>query len=103
MKLSYTTLESWAPRILSVLRIVTALLYLQSGLVKFFGFPVAGPPLAGLIIIAAILETFGSLLVLVGLFTRPVAFIRRPDVNRLHATNTSVQAIWRVGLRGSLK
>jgi putative oxidoreductase len=75
MKLSYTTLESWAPRILSVLRIVTALLYLQSGLVKFFGFPVAGPPLAGLIVIAAILETFGSLLLLVGLFTRPVAFI----------------------------
>ncbi len=68
-------LEKWRPTVLSILRIVAALLFLQSGLEKFFGFPVAGPPLTGLIILAAIIETFGSLLLLVGLFTRWAAFI----------------------------
>jgi putative oxidoreductase len=68
-------LEKWRPYALSILRIVAALLLLQSGLEKFFGFPAGGPPLSGLIIVAAIIETFGSLLLLVGLFTRWVAFI----------------------------
>ncbi len=68
-------LEKWRPTVLSILRIVAALLLLQSGLEKFFGFPVAGPPLTGLIILAAIIETFGSLLLLLGLFTRWAAFI----------------------------
>jgi putative oxidoreductase len=71
----YANLERWRPNVLSVLRIVVALLYLQHGLAKFFGFPAAGPPLAGLIILAAIIETFGSLLVLVGLFTRLAALV----------------------------
>jgi putative oxidoreductase len=70
-----SNLERWRPYVLSILRIVAALLLLQSGLDKFFGFPAAGPPLSGLIIVAAIIETFGGLLLLVGLFTRWVAFI----------------------------
>jgi putative oxidoreductase len=68
-------LDKWRPYALSILRIVAAFLLLQSGLEKFFGFPAAGPPLSGLIILAAIIETFGSLLLLVGLFTRWAAFI----------------------------
>jgi len=47
----------------------------QHGLSKFFGFPSAGPPLTGLIILAAIFETVGSLLLLVGLFTRWAALV----------------------------
>jgi putative oxidoreductase len=75
MKSLYANLDSWRPCALSILRIVVALLFLQHGLSKFFGFPAEGPPLSGLIILAAIIETFGSLLLLVGLFTRLAAFV----------------------------
>ena len=71
----YANLDRWRPYVLSILRIVVALLFLQHGLSKFFGFPSAGPPLTGLIILAAIIETVGSLLLLVGLFTRWAALV----------------------------
>jgi putative oxidoreductase len=71
----YANLERMRPYVLSVLRILVALLFLQHGLSKFFGFPVSGEPLSGMIIPAAIIETVGSLLLLVGLFTRPAAII----------------------------
>jgi putative oxidoreductase len=69
----YATLEKYRPYVLSLLRIVVALLFLQHGLSKVFGFPTEGPPLAGLILVAAIIETLGSILLLVGLFTRLTA------------------------------
>jgi putative oxidoreductase len=75
MKSLYANLNTWRPYALSVLRIVVALLFLQHGLSKFFGFPAEGPPLAGLIMLAAFLETVGSLFVLVGAYTRIGAFI----------------------------
>jgi putative oxidoreductase len=75
MKRLYANLEEVRPYILSVLRIVVALLFLQSGLGKLFGFPSAGPPLSGLIVVAALIETFGSLLLLLGLFTRWAALV----------------------------
>jgi putative oxidoreductase len=66
----------WQPRILSVMRIVVSLLYLQYGLMKVFGFPVPGPAsLSPLIMLAAAIETIGSLLLLIGLFTEAAAFI----------------------------
>lgn len=68
----------WSPQVLSVLRIAAALLFMQHGTVKLFGFPAAGPEnlqLLSLIGLAAILELFGGALLLIGLFTRPVAFL----------------------------
>jgi putative oxidoreductase len=69
----------WAPRLLAVLRIVSALLFLEHGLVKVFGFPADAEPgpqvLLSLFGIAGLLETVGSILLLIGLFTRPVAFL----------------------------
>ena len=75
MNALYARMETWSPYVLSILRIVAALLYLQHGLSKVFGFPVPGPSLNGLLILAAFLETVGSLLLLVGAYTRIVAFI----------------------------
>lgn len=69
----------WQPRLLSILRIMTALLLLQHGTAKLIGFPhVAmfdGLKLLSLIGVAGILEFLGGLLLLLGLFTRPVAFV----------------------------
>ena len=76
-----TRWRSWAPQLLSILRIVSAFLFFQFGSGKLFAFP--GPlmpgggtvPLASLAGIAGLLEVVGGSLLLVGLFTRPVAFI----------------------------
>jgi putative oxidoreductase len=68
----------WAPRMLSVLRIMAALLFIAHGTQKLFGFPASdnpGPPLLSLMGVGGLLETFGGLLLLVGLYTRPVAFV----------------------------
>ena len=71
--------SQWTPRLLSVLRIATALLFMQHGAQKLFGFlatqPGATAPLFSMMGIAGVLEFFGGLLLLLGLFTRPVAFI----------------------------
>ena len=71
------TLRGWEPRILSVLRIVVALLYLQHGLTKFLGFPGSAPSAMPLfpVILGGLIETFGSILLLIGLWTRLAALI----------------------------
>jgi putative oxidoreductase len=75
MKGLYTTVGKLRPLVLSILRIVAALLFLQHGLSKVFGFPAPGPSLHGLLILAAFLETVGAILFLIGAYTRIVAFI----------------------------
>jgi putative oxidoreductase len=70
---------NWTPRLLSVLRIIAAFLFIAHGAQKLFGFlaPPGMPsfPPFSQMWIGGILEFFGGLLLLVGLFTRPVAFI----------------------------
>ncbi|MBV9520741.1 MAG: DoxX family protein [Hyphomicrobiales bacterium] len=73
--LDLATIEQFTPYMLSVLRIVVALLFLQHGLEKLIGFPAHGPAMTPLLWVQAGLETFGGLLLLFGAFTRPVAFI----------------------------
>lgn len=72
-----TTLSRHASKALAVLRIMAALLFIAHGTQKLFGFPPSGMDMqvAGLMLVAGILETFGGLLILLGFFTRPVAFV----------------------------
>ena len=73
-----TTLEIWAPRLLSILRIVAALIFFEHGTQKLLGFPPSdrgAPEMLSLSWIAGFLEITGGALLIVGLFTRPVAFI----------------------------
>jgi putative oxidoreductase len=70
---------SWRPRALAVLRIVTAVLFIPHGTAKLLGMPhqemFDGLQLMSLVGLAGVLEIGGGLLILIGLFTRPVAFI----------------------------
>ena len=73
--------KSLAPELLSLLRVVAALAFVAAGTSKLFAFPVGMPPngttasFPSQIWIGGFLEVVGGLLVLVGLFTRPVAFV----------------------------
>jgi putative oxidoreductase len=72
------TLERLAPYVLSLLRIIAALLFLQHGLSKFFGFPSATAPhptLFDLEWFSATIEMVGGVLLTFGLFTRVAALI----------------------------
>ena len=72
-------LDRYTPYVLAILRIVTALIFMEHGTQKLFGWPAspqAGlPPAFSLSWFGAILEAGGGLLILIGLFTRPVAFV----------------------------
>jgi putative oxidoreductase len=74
-----STLQSvWAPRLLSILRIVAALIFMEHGTQKLLGFPLSDRPAPELLTmsgIAGVLELVGGALLVLGLFTRPVAFI----------------------------
>ena len=78
MALTTTPLAAWQPRLLSVLRIVAGLLFLEHGTQKILGFPAgehAGVALTSLSGIAGLLELVLGVLLVIGLFTRIAAFI----------------------------
>ena len=70
---------AWAPRLLSILRIMAGLMLFEHGTAKLLKFPVvqnmANLDLSSMPGIAGFLELIGGALLLIGLFTRPVAFI----------------------------
>lgn len=73
------TLDGWRPIALSLLRIMTGLLFLQHGTLKWLGFP-AGPnagsgSLSTMSGVGGVFELIGGALLVIGLFTRPVAFL----------------------------
>ncbi|WP_375450425.1 DoxX family protein [uncultured Devosia sp.] len=74
----FDRLSVYAPQALAVLRIVAALLFIEHGTQKLFGFPVPAQAMAGqetLMLVAGLLEVIGGLLILVGFFTRIAAFV----------------------------
>ena len=70
----------WTARMLSVLRMVTGLMFLTAGTTKLFGFPPSPAPMHPISLtsqlgLAGMLETVGGTCILLGLFTRAVAFV----------------------------
>ena len=73
---SESSRAAWSPQVLSVLRIVVGLLFLEHGLSKYLGFPVAPSfPVTGILWAAGAIEILAGLFVAVGLFTRVAALI----------------------------
>jgi putative oxidoreductase len=72
-------LSRWQPQMLAILRIVTALLFLEHALIKLFGFPPGGQPglqhMGTLLWVGGVVELITSLLVLIGFCTRVAAFV----------------------------
>ena len=76
-------LEQWSPLALSILRIVVGLLFLEHGTQKILDFPPSlhgMPALLSLQGVQGIIELVGGVLILIGLFTRPVAFVLSGDM-----------------------
>jgi putative oxidoreductase len=96
-----------APYLLSILRIVTAFLFMQFGTAKWFAFPAPIMPdgstvsLASLVGIAAVLETLGGLLLLVGLFSRPAAFVLSGEMAVAYFIGHAPQGFWPVLNQGT--
>ncbi|MGA3402111.1 MAG: DoxX family protein [Acetobacteraceae bacterium] len=70
-------MADWEPRMLSILRVMTGLMFMEHGLSKLFNFPPGAmhPSFPALLWFAGVLECFGGALVALGLFTRVVAFL----------------------------
>lgn len=99
--------RSWAPYLLGVLRIITAFLFMQAGTAKLFAFPAAvmpgggTAPFASLPWFAGFLEAFGGLLILVGLFTRPVAFLLSGEMAAAYFIAHAPQGFWPILNQGA--
>jgi putative oxidoreductase len=79
----FSAVEKWSPYLLAVMRIIVALLFMEHGTQKLFGFPPSahpGPALVSLLGVQGVIEMLGGLLLVVGLWTRPVAFILAGDM-----------------------
>ena len=73
--------RDWTPQVQSILRIASAFMFILAGTTKLFAFPTGVPPNGGTVPLiseiglAGVLEAFGGAFLLLGLFTRPTAFI----------------------------
>lgn len=99
--------KEWAPQLLSVVRIVLAFLYMQVGTAKWFAFPAAVMPGGGtvpvgsLLWFAAVIEVIGGSLMLLGLFTRPVAFILSGEMAVAYFYGHAPHGFWPVLNQGA--
>ena len=92
--------KAFSPQLLSVLRIVSAFILIPSGTMKLFAWPMGMPPdgrtaeLLSQAGIGGILETFGGALLLLGLFSRPVAFILSGEMAVAYFQFHAPQGFW---------
>ena len=98
--------SKWSQRLLSITRMVTAASFMQHGAQKLFGLP-AHPSkvpveLISQLGLAGVLEFFGGLLLLLGLFTRPVAFLLAGEMAVAYFTVHAPKAFWPIVNGGEL-
>jgi putative oxidoreductase len=95
----------WTPQMLSILRIVAAFLFMEHGGQKLFNFPPSPHPmphLLPLMLVAGVLEGFGGLLLLIGLFTRPVAFLLAGEMVTAYFMQHAPRGFWPILNMGEL-
>ena len=100
-----SAITTWTPRLLSVLRMVAAFLFMAHGTQKWLAFPVprASPTeLWSLSGVAGLLELVGGFLLLLGLFTRPVAFVLSGLMAFAYFIAHAPQGFWPIVNRGEL-
>ena len=100
--------RSWAPYLLSILRVIAAFLIMQPGTAKLFASPAAilpnggTGPIGSLLGLAGILEAGEGLFLLVGLFTRPVAFLLSGEMAVAYFMGHAPQGFWPILNHGEL-
>jgi len=91
-------LATWSPRVLSLLRVITALLFMEHGLMKLFDFPGPQPgvpdPLPAILVAAAWIEIVGGGLIALGLFTRAAAFLCSGQMAAAYFMAHASQGFW---------
>src|SRR5215207_9596342 len=95
-----TRWRSWAPYLLSTLRIVAAFLFMQVGTAKLLGIPAPIMPGGGTAPTGS-LPWFAGVLLLLGLFTRPVAFILSGEMAIAYFHSHAPQGFWPVLNQGA--
>lgn len=92
--------SAWTPRVLALLRIVTALLFLEHATMKFFQFPAPIPgvsyPLPAIMLVAGAIEVVTGALMTVGLFTWIAAFIASGEMAAAYFMAHAPQGFWPV-------
>jgi putative oxidoreductase len=90
--------EKWTPYVLAIVRIMTALLFLEHATMKFFQFPAAIPgvpyPLPAIMLVAGAIEVVTGLLVTVGYYTRIAAFIASGEMAAAYFMAHAPQGFW---------
>jgi putative oxidoreductase len=98
--------ERFQPHVLALLRVATALMFMQHGSAKLFGAPhVAmfdGLKLFSLLGVGGVMELVGGLLILVGLFTRPVAFVLSGEMAVAYFGFHAAESFWPMINKGEL-
>ena len=100
-----SVIADWTPRLLSVLRIVAAFLFMAHGTEKWLAFPVpreSPTVLWSLSGVAGLLELVGGFLLLLGLFTRPVAFVLSGLMASAYFIAHAPDDFWPIVNRGEL-
>jgi len=99
--------KEWAPQLLSILRIIVAFLFFQVGSAKWFAFPAAimpgggTAPVGSLVWFAGVIEVVGGTFFLLGLFTRPVAFILSGEMAFAYFIGHAGNGFWPVLNQGA--